>query len=203
MVDANLAKQVEEIIKGLGLSTVVYETVMQDISKYYYLGIENLEKMIQFNVGTVNPDVLSFLREYNFSLVRDMNEDLANKLRSSISRNLVSGDRKNMVKEIKDIFNTTENRAKAIARTETTRAYNVGSYTGAKQAKERGINVKKYWLAVLDNRTSPLCIRLSRKYNKEKPINLDDSFIDVESGWRGLTPPSHVGCRSDVVYVRA
>jgi SPP1 gp7 family putative phage head morphogenesis protein len=202
MVDANLAKQVEEIIKGLGLSTVVYETVMQDISKYYYLGIENLEKMIQFNVGTINPDVLSFLREYNFNLVKDMNEDLANKLRSSISRNLMSADKRNMIKEIRDIFDTTQARAKAIARTESARAYAIGNYTAAKQAQERGITIKKYWLAVLDDRTSPLCRRLSKKYSKDKAIGIDSYFIDDETGWRGLMNPSHVNCRSEAVFFR-
>ena len=202
MIDKVTASQVEKLVRNLGLTTVIYETLMEDISKYFYLGVDNLESLIQINLGTVNPDVLSFLREYNFNLVKDMNEELALKLRDSIQRNLISGDKKSMVSDIKNIFDTTETRAKAIARTETARAYSVGGFTAAKEAEAKGIAVRKYWLPVLDTRTSPLCRRLGRKYSRENAIKIDAFFIDDESGFRGLTNPAHVNCRSDVSYIR-
>jgi SPP1 gp7 family putative phage head morphogenesis protein len=123
-----------------------------------------------------------------------MNTDLANKLRDTISRNMLTGDKRNMVNEIRDLFDSTINRAKTIARTETARAYAVGNYTGAIEAKKRGYNIKKYWFAVLDDRTSPLCSRLSAKYDKDNAIDAEKEFIDPKGEWRGMTHPAHPNC---------
>jgi len=197
----DIPKRVEEIIKETGITAGIYQLLMQSVSNYYYKGIDNIENAFQINFDSVNPRVLNFIKEYNFDLVKDMNTELANKLRDTINRNILTGDRKQMVSEIKDIFDTTLTRAKAIARTETARAYAVGEFVGAKEAEKRGIKVRKYWMAVIDDRTSPLCIRLSKKYNRERAIPIDKEFIDIESNWRGYTNPAHSNCRSTVVYV--
>ncbi len=198
MANTDLAKMVEQIIKEAGITGVIYETIMQEISKYFYVGVDNIEKMININFDTLNPRVINYLKEYNFNLVKDMNTELANKLRSTITRNMITGDKKNMVREIKATFDTTLSRAKAIARTETARAYAFGNYAGAMEAKKKGYNVKKYWLAVIDNRTCPICRRLHTKYPKEKAIAVDKEFIDEK--WRGITHPVHPNCRCDVIY---
>jgi SPP1 gp7 family putative phage head morphogenesis protein len=129
-----------------------------------------------------------------------MNTDLANKLRDTISRNMLTGDKKNMTREIRDLFDSTINRAKTIARTETARAYAVGNYTGAIEAKKRGHNIKKYWQPVLDDRTSSLCRRLGNKYGKDNAIDIEKEFIDPKGEWRGVANPAHPNCRSDVIY---
>jgi SPP1 gp7 family putative phage head morphogenesis protein len=111
---------------------------------------------------------------------------------------MLTGDKKNMTREIRDLFDSTINRAKTIARTETARAYAVGNYTGAIEAKKRGYNVKKYWLAVIDDRTCPICRRLHNKYDKDNAINVEKEFIDEK--WRGISPVVHPNCRCDVIY---
>ena len=199
MVDISL---VEKIVKDAGLDSALLSIFMGDIIKYFNTGIDSLETQLQINIERVNPRVLNAIKEYNFNLIKDMNDDLANKLKGTISRNLLTGDKKNMVKDIKDLFDTTLTRAKSIARTETARAYGLGELSAARQAVKDGLRVKKYWMSVIDNRTSPLCRRLNAKYSKDKAINVDDYFIDNESGWRGLTNPSHPNCRSSVVYIR-
>ena len=105
-----------------------------------------------------------------------------------------------MVSEIKGIFDTTLSRAKMIARTETVRAYAVGEFVGAKEAEKRGIKVRKYWMAVVDDRTCPICKRLNNKYTKDKSIPIDKEFIDTESNWRGYTQPVHPNCRCTIIY---
>ena len=196
-----LEQQVEQIIKELGLSTVIYQTLMQDINKYYLSGIDSVENMLQINFETVNPRVLEYLKDYNFNLVKDMNTELANKLRATISRNLMTGDKRNMINEIKNVFDTTIDRAKTIARTETARAYAMGEFVGAKQAKDRGFNSRKYWLTAQDDRVCPICVGLGNKYPRENAIDIDKEFISPDGNFRGLTNPSHPNCRCSVIYI--
>lgn len=199
-MNQDLAKLVEELVKKLGLTGVIYETLMQEVSKYYYLGVDNIEKMLNVNFEAINPRVLEHLKEYNFSLIQDMNTELADKLRGTISRNMISGNKQMMVKEIKSIFGTTQARAQMIARTESARAYAVGNYVTAVEAKKRGYNVKKYLQIVNDDRTSPLCRRLGSKYLKDNAISIEKEFIDPLGEVRQLTSPFHPNCRTDTIY---
>ncbi|MCK9319476.1 phage minor head protein [Methanoculleus sp.] len=200
MADIELAKRIEQLIKDAGITAIIYETTMQEITKYFYLGVDNVESMININFDTINPRVLSFLKEYNFNLIQEMNTDLANKLRDTISRNMISGNKQMMVKEIKAIFDTTQARAQMIARTESARAYAVGNYVTAVEAKKRGYEVKKYLQIVSDDRTSPLCRRLGAKYTKDNAIAIEKEFIDPAGEVRQLTSPFHPNCRTDTIY---
>jgi len=200
MITPDIPKKVEQLIKDAGISAMIYQTLMESITEYYYKGIDNIEAQLQINFETVNPRVLNFIKEYNFNLIKDMNTELANKLRDSLSRNMMTGDRKNMVSEIKNIFDTTTERAKMIARTETARAYAMGEMVGANQAKARGINTKKYWLTAKDDRVCPTCVGLGNKYTQNKAIDIDKDFISPDGKFRGLTYPSHPHCRCTVVY---
>lgn len=193
-MNQDLAKLVEELVKKLGLTGVIYETLMQEVSKYYYLGVDNIEKMLNINIETINPRVLDYLKEYNFSLIQDMNTELADKLRGTISRNMISGNKQMMVKEIKAIFDTTQARAQMIARTESARAYSVGNYVTAVEAKKRGYEVKKYLEIVSDDRTSALCRRLGSKYTQDNAISIEKEFIDPAGEVRQLTSPFHPNC---------
>lgn len=197
-----LDQEVERIIKELGIPTIISETISQEISKYYQLGLDNIENLLQINFESINPKVLDYLKEYNFDLVKDMNLELANKLRSAISRNLLTGDKRQMVHEIKNIFDTTIERAKTIARTETARAYAMGSFIGAKQAKDRGFNIRKYWLTAEDDRVCETCIGLGNKYDREHAIDIDSEFISPDGKFIGLTHPSHPNCRCSIITLK-
>ena len=83
-----------------------------------------------------------------------------------------------------------------IARTETNRVINEGKIIGY---KESGLEGTKVVSVAIDDRTSPICLRLHQRYS-EKGIQLDEDFIDPESykAWR--TPPFHPNCRTTVNF---
>ena len=85
-----------------------------------------------------------------------------------------------------------------IARTETARAYNFGSYAAAKKSP---IKLRKYWSAVMDNRTCPICKRLNNKYNKDNTIPIDSKFVDKTSGFSGIGGNVHPNCRCEAIYI--
>ena len=80
-----------------------------------------------------------------------------------------------------------------IARTETNRALNQGKLLAMKGS---GIEMQKKWLTHKDDRTSPICMRLDGQ-----TVELDEDFKDDVSGWEGQSPPSHVNCRSTVLFI--
>jgi SPP1 gp7 family putative phage head morphogenesis protein len=102
-----------------------------------------------------------------------------------------------LISNIQDVFHGSGlNHPKRIARTETTRMLSESKLLGY---KESGIEGHKAWDAVGDSHTSPLCLRLHRKYF-EKGIPFDDEFTDEETGWHGQGAPSHVNCRSTLQF---
>jgi SPP1 gp7 family putative phage head morphogenesis protein len=184
--------KVYKLIKELKLPSDIVDTFTKEINFSFYLGIETIEKIIDQNIVDVNPEILTNLKDYNFNLIKDMNNELASDLRATLERGINQGKgSKELSKEIKDIFKTTKQRAEKIARTELARTYNTGAYEGAKKSP---IKLKKYYSAVLDNRTSGICRRLSSKYDENNPIDIDKMFYDKQSGWKGLYPPAHVNC---------
>ena len=181
------------------LPNSIQASVMAEVTRAYDKGIISIESVINQNIIDTNPAVLEFLKNYSFDLVKNMNEELAGKLRTAVMRNITEGKSyTQIVQDIKKIFNTTIERAKAISRTETARAYGIGQLEAARISP---IKLKKYILAVEDNRTSPLCKRLSRKYNRENAIPINQRFKDNVTGDSWLTNPFHVNCRSDVIYI--
>ena len=80
-----------------------------------------------------------------------------------------------------------------IARTETNRADNNGKLLAMKGS---GLEMEKKWITHEDDRTSPICHRLDGQ-----TVGINDSFKDSGSGWEGQAPPSHVNCRSTIVFM--
>lgn len=99
--------------------------------------------------------------------------------------------------EIKGVFDSfSEHRSQMIARTETNRVINEGLLLGY---KESGLEGGKVFKSIHDNRSSPICDRLSKKYGN-KPIPLDDLFIDDETNLSFISPPCHPSCRSRIIF---
>ena len=67
MITPDIPKKVEQLIKDAGISAMIYQTLMESITEYYYKGIDNIEAQLQINFETVNPRVLNFIKEYNFN----------------------------------------------------------------------------------------------------------------------------------------
>ena len=194
-------KDIEKFIKDISLPAALTESLSRDIRLSFDFGVQNIEKLINQNILDINPEVIQFLERYNFDLVKGLNETLANQLRDTLQRGIINGDNSKVIaKEIKKVFETTKNRAEMIARTETARAYNYGAFKAAQSAN---VELLKYYSAVLDDRTSGICRRLSKKYSKENAIPINQDFIDDVTGNRGLFPPNftHPNCRSEAIYI--
>jgi SPP1 gp7 family putative phage head morphogenesis protein len=200
MVSKEAIDRLKIIISGLNLPSSINEIISNSIYMYYDKGVTNIETIINQNIIDTNPEYVSFLKNYSFDLIKNMNEEFKAKLQTTLERNLIEGKSyTNIVDDIKNIFDSTINRAKTIARTESYRAYNVGQLEAAKLSP---IKLKKYYYAVIDNRTSPICRRLSKKYDREHAININQKFYDSVTGESWLTPPVHPNCRSRVIYIK-
>jgi len=199
---------ISNLVKGLILPAALTTLIKEDVKKHYYLGIDYIEKIINANILDINPEVIQSLEKNTFNLIKDMNEEVGNKLRVILEQNIINNQSNTkIVGEVKKLFNTTEFRARTIARTETARAYNIGALEAARKSP---IKMVKYYSAVLDSRTSKLCRRLAYKYNKKHPIPLNQYFVDDVTGKSFLTPPggkglngSHPNCRSEALFIPA
>ena len=198
-IDALISKFINENKIINSILTIFLKT----INNSYLLGVDTIEKNIEANLDyKVDNKAIKFLRKTSFEYVKDINTDLANKLRGALERSIISGKSfTEVTKEVKGIFKTTKARAESIVKTETSRAYNIGSFTAAQEAQKEGYKIRKYYAAVIDNRTSPLCRRLTRKYTRDNAININQKFKDDMTGESWLFPPTHTNCRSEAIYI--
>lgn len=99
--------------------------------------------------------------------------------------------------DIKKVFDGFSDwRSELIGRTETNRIINSAKLLGY---KETGLDGGKIVMVALDNRTSPICKRMHKKYGNN-PIPLDDPFIDDETKKEFLHTPFHCNCRSVLAF---
>lgn len=125
----------------------------------------------------------------------DLQLEVSQIVRDGIVNRESMSDIKTQIKERLDI---TNNRATAIARTETTRFQNHGKLESYRKS---GVVEFVKWEAFLDDKTSPVC----KELHKHKPIPLGNAFSATfksgkkEMSWEGLIPPAHPNCRSEVV----
>ena len=156
-------------------------------------GWEKSEKQISQNVPANNKAV-EFLQEYTFNNIKDMTEEISNDLKSELSRGIINGEGiPKLKKRVKKVFDVGENRAEMIARTETNRAENSGKLLAMKAS---GLDMNKQWVTHEDDRTSTICMRLDGQV-----VGLDEDFKDSGSSWEGQAPPSHVNCRSTIIFI--
>jgi len=101
---------------------------------------------------------------------------------------------------VKSVFDVADNRADAIARTETARAENFGSLEAAKKAN---MDMKKYISIVSDARTSEVSKAMFRKYgSKQKSIGINETFSVKMKGkeYSGLVPPFMPNDRDQAIF---
>ena len=166
------------------------------INNNYMKGFEEAEVEIQMNMV---PDraAMDFIADYTFDNIKDMNEQNIKSLRQVLQRGFMDGKgAKEIQKDISKVFDISENRALAIARTETQRALGTGKLHAYMKS---GLKVKKYISVHIDDRTSGLCRDLNKKYgNEDQAIPIEDRFNFDGDEW--MTNPFHVNCRSSVLY---
>lgn len=191
-------KAIEDLVKAIkGLLTFEGLKVISDavIKDTFLKGWEDSEKKLNKNF-LPNKDAIDFIQDYTFNNIKSMTDEITTDLRQELERGIMAGEGIERIKaRISKVFDTGENRAEMIARTETTRAENQGKFQAFKASGEK---FKKKWVAAMDDRTSAICRRLHGQI-----VGIDENFKDKQSGWEGPCPPSHVNCRSTVVYMDA
>jgi len=185
-------------LKGLFNDSSVKPLVDEFTQEFYVKGMNKSEYEFAQNFF---PDKkqLDFLKDYNFDIVKGMNQETADRLRSTLQRAHMEQKPFTEVKdEVAKLFHKDRIRAKAIVRTESARAENMGALAGAKQS---GIVQGKSIINPMDDKTCELCKRLDRKYSG-KSMNLDDKFYDKTTGKSWETPPFHPNCRGAITTFR-
>ncbi len=121
------------------------------------------------------------------------------KISQAITQGFINGQSIDKVtSNFMDIFGASEYQAERIARTEFTRSAGAGDYAATLDASEQGLNLKRMWVATLDDRT-----RESHQEADGQIVGIDEPFIvDGEEGMYPGDFPSvetNINCRCSVV----
>lgn len=191
------AEYTEFLIKNIIIPKYIVEGIMRDISYNYDLGVQAAERAVDTNIIGLPTNTLDELKRFSLELIKDMTNDLAEDIRKTVKlHNFEGSSQQDLNNELTKTLDKYIQRAKTIAVTETTRAYNIGALTAAIAS---GVILKKYWLSIIDDRTTTYCMYMSSKYNAENAIPIDEPFID-ETGAKIMGPPGHYNCRSVIAF---
>jgi SPP1 gp7 family putative phage head morphogenesis protein len=151
--------------------------------------------LVKRTFSTIDRTAVDFLANYQVQLLGDVSRELASGIQRTVTHGVLVGksipevareigrvvqDKEAFRKAGKTVFKTAQQRATLIARTETLRAHNEGRMVFYRQV---GVT-KVQWMIADDQRTCPVCRTLDGKV-----FGIDEV----------VGPPSHPGCRCDVV----
>jgi len=186
-----LPKVIKDLFTMNELKVLSDETIKQR----FMIGWESTEKQLARNIF-LNSSVLTFLQSYTFGNIKDMAEEIKNDLRAELERAIINGESiPKIIDRVDKIFDVNEARAEAIARTETNRAEGNGRLHAFKASGLKGY--KKKWVTYHDARTTDICKRMDGQI-----VGIDENFKDEKSGFEGPCNPSHINCRSSVIYIQ-
>ncbi len=120
-------------------------------------------------------EAINFISSYTFDNIKVVSDELVADLQREFKMAFMNGEGSDKIAErVKKVFDSSENRAKTIARTETSRAHSFGKLSAW---KESGFKARKWLLWTNDNRTSDITKALHSKYgSSEKAIPLNENF---------------------------
>lgn len=186
----DIAKRIKDIIAFQGLKTISDAV----IKNTFVEGWDDAEKQLDKNL-MINNDAITFIQDYTFNNIKGMTEEIMQDLRQELERGIMAGEGITKLKaRVSKVFDVGEVRAEAIARTETNRAEGQGRLQAFKSSGET--DYLKKWVTHHDDRTSPICNRLDGQ-----TVGINENFKDKTTGWAGPTHPSHVNCRSTVLFI--
>jgi len=143
---------------------------------------------------------INFLNDYVFQNLQGHANDVGNNLRQELQRGILNKETPQQLKQrVKEVFADSKysQRLKTVMRTEQLRANNAGAFSGAQQAQDAGIVLKKFLDITMDNRTSDICKAEMRKYGKKEnaiPLNQNFEVKVANKTYRALHPPFHPNC---------
>jgi SPP1 gp7 family putative phage head morphogenesis protein len=154
-------------------------------------GWDAVEKKVNMNL-IENQSAIDFLQDYTFDNIVGLTTDVSEKLVQQMKIAVLNQEPLDKIRErVMAVFNIGEDRAMAIAVTETNRAYNQGILIASKSAEAQGVKLVKKWRAHHDERTSDTCKALDGM-----TVDINDNFVSPDGSFNGQAPPAHVSCRS-------
>lgn len=201
--------------KGFEFNVAKEATRMEDIfgpfvriiiAKYGAEALETLIPDVTFSDSTAR--ISRFLKEEGLKFAKEINKTTKVAIAENLRRGVEAGEGITKLKNrVRAVFSEASNvRAERIARTEVSRASNMGTIEGWQQS---GLVKKKEWLTALDERVCPYCAPMHGK-----TITLGRRFFDQGSTFKGNAkrpikfgysdiqgPPLHVNCRCTLIPV--
>jgi len=185
-------KDVIDSLKSLMVFEGIKEINDNVVKEVFEKGWDKSEKQLNRNLE-MNREAIQVLRDHTFSNIKGMTEEIVNDLKQELERGFINAESISKLKDrVRKVFDVGENRAEMIARTETNRAENQGQLLAMKKSGEK---MTKTWLAVIDHRTSAICKKLNGQ-----TVGLNEKFVDSTTKQEFEAPPSHVDCRSTLVF---
>ena len=181
------------------------------IKRHFLEGIGIAENQLNIDIGFGDKDNImvnelvkqqvdgyKITEQESFPGIKGVNKEEENKIIDVIKEGVKKGKPINEIAElVNERFDVTKSRAIMIARTETRRIQESGTYTGYVNSKMEG-EVK--WLATIDKKTSDAC-----RYLNGRKVELGKKFLFPGSknmkAWKGYYPPSHPNCRCTTIFV--
>jgi HK97 family phage portal protein len=146
------------------------------------------------------PAVRRFMEQRAQRFAVEVNETTWNLLRTSLASGLDNGEGlQKLMERVEGVMqDRIRSSSETIARTEAIGAMNGGKVEAWKQAETAGVQVRKVWLAELDDRTRESHVDAHQRY-QNGPIGLDEDF-EVGSGAGPApgqlgTPEEDINCR--------
>ena len=185
-------KLIEKLMGFVSL-TQLGEVVNNAIGAGYYIGMDEAEKKTGTNLNP-NQKAIAFLQRYTLENLGDIDIETKNDIRQVLQRALIERQTPNQMKaDLRKVLDSAGNRLEILAETELNRAQNVGSLDGYRQS---GLEGKKQWMAIGDDRLCPRCTKLDGK-----AIPLNDMF--ESEGDEFDVPPAHSRCRCQISMLTA
>jgi SPP1 gp7 family putative phage head morphogenesis protein len=173
---------------GATFRDVLERTLIDSTDLGVTVALDQLEGAgIAFDWTLVNARAREVARNQIGMLIQRINETTLATVREATSRWIQNGEPLSAL--VRDLRNTgfSSRRAKLIAATETTNAFNVGNL---QTYRESGVVAMEEWRTAMDERTCPICASLN---GKRVPLG----------GWFDgrYRPSAHPGCRCWTVPV--
>lgn len=173
----------DEILWGLSnnVQPVIYKYIEYELVEGYYGSWYNIENQINTNISfkTLNKSYIESLLDKkingkNFSKrLYEYREQLAREVTNALIQGAKSGKGyKDIAKQISELTEANYKRSLRIARTEGGRVQSTVRQKYYKEAKAKGIDIKKRWIATLDEKT-----RESHADLDGVTIGVDEKFI--------------------------
>lgn len=171
-------------LAGMTAGEVVLRDARVSIEPPEAKPIKQVDLVIDWDL--LSDEALDFVQNYVFDLISNLNDTTLKDVQQVFDAWLESGEGLDaLTEQIEGIFNNPV-RARMIAQTESTRAYNEGS-----RIRWAAANVSKVrWRTVNDDRVSDICRELSGKVG-----TVDRGFYSRVLN-EYVHPPAHVNCRS-------